>query len=83
MNSQFSLEDKDKDIINSILNIKDIEYVYSEDMVETKNEAIVSIESIPDRISTPKLIEGRMPENINEIVIDAYPIKALLILVIH
>ena len=76
LNSQFSLEEKDKDIINSILNIKDIEYVYSEDMVETKNEAIVSIESIPDRISTPKLIEGRMPENINEIVIDAYPIKS-------
>lgn len=75
LNSQFSLEDKDKDIINSILTIKDIEYVYSEDMVETGSEAIVNIESLPEKISMPKLVEGRFPKNNKEIVVDAYPIK--------
>lgn len=75
LNSQFSLEDKDKDIIKSEADIKDIEYVYSEDVLEKGSEAIINLESLPEKISMPKLIEGRMPENNEEIVVDAYPIK--------
>ena len=75
LNSQFSLEDKDKDIIKSEADIKDIEYVYSEDVLEKGSEVIINLESLPEKISMPKLIEGRMPENNEEIVVDAYPIK--------
>lgn len=75
INSQFSLEDKDKDIIKSVTDIKKIEYVYSEDMLEKGSEAIVNLESLPEKISMPKLVEGRLPEKNDEIVVDAYPIK--------
>ena len=75
INSQFSLEDKDKDILKSVTDIKKIEYVYSEDMLEKGSEAIVNLESLPEKISMPKLVEGRLPEKNDEIVVDAYPIK--------
>lgn len=75
LNSQFSLEDKDKEIIKSVVDIKDIEYVYSEDVLEKGSETIINLESLPERISMPKLVEGRLPEKNDEILVDAYPIK--------
>ena len=75
LNSQFSLEEKDKEIINSVVDIKDIEYVYSEDVLEKGSEAIINLESLPEKISMPKLVEGRLPEKNDEILVDAYPIK--------
>ena len=62
-----------EDIINLLSKDYDIEAGYSFDAITTKEDdyatKIISYDKT-DKINTPKLIEGNMPENSNEVVID-------------
>lgn len=75
ISSAFDLSREDESIILNFKDAEDIEFSYDEDLTEKKTDAVVSLESVPERINLLSLKEGRMPKAPDEIVLDYYAQK--------
>ena len=75
--SSMGLIDDDITELNKIENIKDIEGIYSIDFLLSNgdDEHVVNISSLPEKINTLDLVQGRLPKKDNEIVIEENFIK--------
>lgn len=62
--------DKDISTIKSQDGLKDVEFFYDMDVVEEENKSVFKIINLPERIAHPIIVEGRAPENTNEILLD-------------
>ncbi len=70
--SSLGLVDEDIEEIEKLEGIKEVEGSYSKDvlMSVSVNEYVVNITSIPKKINNIDLLEGKLPSNINEIVVE-------------
>lgn len=70
--STLGLTDDDITELKQIEGVKEVEGSYSEDAITTvgEEESVVKVLSIPDSINQLELIEGRLPENETECVVD-------------
>ena len=69
--STLGLTDGDINAIKEIENVENVYGTYSEDiLVKTDNEEIVSKVLTIEDVNKPKLIEGKMPENPDECVVE-------------
>lgn len=70
--SSMGLIDDDIEELNKIKNIKEVEGVYSTDVLlsSDNNEYVVNISSIPKKINNIELVEGKLPTKDNEIVVE-------------
>ena len=66
----YGLDTSEINQIQSASNIKDIEYIYLKDVVEKGTNTSFRIFSSPEKISMYELVEGKLPENDDEIAID-------------
>ena len=75
--SSMGLIEDDINILKNIKNIKEVEGIYSTDVLlsSDNNEYVVSISSIPSKINLIELVEGKIPTQDNEIVIEENFIK--------
>ena len=70
--SSMGLTDNDINALKNIDNILDVEGTYSKDILIEKDdtEFVLNISSLPNTINELELLEGRLPENNNEIVVE-------------
>lgn len=70
--SSMGLDDNDINAIKNIENVTQVEGVHSKDVLIKKddNEYVLSITSLPEKINTIELIEGRLPSESSEIVVE-------------
>lgn len=75
--STMGLVDEDIEKINKIDGISNVEGVYSKDIVVKNKEKdiVINVSSITDEINKNILIDGRMPTNPNEIVVEKNLLK--------
>ena len=75
--STSGLTDDDIKSLSKIEGIKNVEYSYSLDsIVKTgENNLVINISSLPKKINSVKLIDGKLPEKNNEIVVEQNFIK--------
>ena len=75
--STMGLTNDDITALNKTKKIKDIEGIYSIDVLlsSNNNEYVVNISSLPKQINKIKLIEGKLPTKNNEIVLEENFIK--------
>ena len=70
--STMGLVDEDIESLQKIKKIKEIEGSYSKDVLinDSESEYVINISSLPDNINKIELIEGHLPLNENEIVVE-------------
>lgn len=68
--STYGLSDDDEKTIGEADGIRDIEYGYFKDVVIKGTNSSMRVFSKPERISTYDVVEGRMPKQQGEIVLD-------------
>lgn len=70
--STMGLEEEDINTIQTIEGIKTVEGSYSKDVLMKKHESefVVNVSSIPKNLNKMELLEGSMPEQENEIVVE-------------
>lgn len=70
--STMGLIEDDIETLKNIDNIKEVEGVYSTDILlsSNNNEYVVNISSIPKKINKIELVEGKLPTKDNEIVVE-------------
>ncbi|WP_156299527.1 FtsX-like permease family protein [Streptobacillus canis] len=71
VSSNIALDQRDLDILNNLEYISDIEYGYNEEIYINNSKDIINVKNIPKKISTLKLIDGKFPDKINEIIIES------------
>ncbi len=69
--SDYGIDTSEIEKIQSASNIKDVEYIYLKDVVEKNTNTSFRVFSLTDEVSTYELIEGKLPENDDEIAIDS------------
>ena len=71
--STMGLEEEDINTIQTIEGIKTVEGSYSKDVLMKKHESefVVNVSSIPKNLNKMELLEGSMPEQENEIVVES------------
>ncbi|WP_073508271.1 ABC transporter permease [Streptobacillus notomytis] len=74
VSSNIALNQDDLKILNNLKYVSDIEYGYSEEIYIDNSKEILNLKNIPEKISKLKLIKGRFPNSINEIIIE-YQLK--------
>lgn len=65
------LNRKDISIINSHSQIKYAEWIHSVDLNTRKSDLLIQIQSLPEKLSVPYLVKGRLPIEPDEILLDA------------
>lgn len=65
----YGLEDRDLKLIEEI-DYKDKEFGYDVDLVSKRDNKNFNIADLPEKYGTPILVEGRLPEKSNEILLD-------------
>lgn len=75
--STSGLTDDDINALSKIEGIKNVEYSYSLDSIVKigENNLVINISSLPKKINSVKLIDGKLPEKNNEIVVEQNFIK--------
>ena len=70
--STMGLIEDDIESLKKINNIKEVEGIYSTDILlsSNNNEYVVNISSLPNKINKVELIEGKLPTKDNEIVVE-------------
>ncbi len=70
--SSMGLTDNDINALKKIDNILDVEGTYSKDILIEKDdtEFVLNVSSLPNTINELELLEGKLPENDNEIVVE-------------
>ncbi len=70
--SSMGLIDDDIESLSNIENIKEVEGIYSTDILlsSDNNEYVVNVSSMPNIINTVELVEGKLPTSNNEIVVE-------------
>ena len=68
--SDYGIDDSEVSKIETASNIKDIEYIYLKDVVENGSNTSFRLFSMPERISKYEVVQGKLPENEDEIAID-------------
>ncbi len=70
--STLGLTDDDIEALNNLDELLDIEGTYSHDVLieNADTESVLNISSLPKKINELELLEGRLPENDNEIVVE-------------
>ena len=66
----YGLNENEIDKIKTASDLKDVEYIYLKDVVEKDTNTSFRIFSSAERISMYELVEGKLPENDDEIAID-------------
>lgn len=66
----YGLDESEINKIQSASNIKDVEFIYLKEVVQKDTNTSFRIFSSADRISMYELVEGKLPENDDEIAID-------------
>ena len=69
ISSVFGLDEKDFEILKGISGISQIERGYSLDLIEKNSNKLIRLQSENKDISTYEIVSGRLPEDINEIVL--------------
>lgn len=69
--SPLGIYDEDKEIIEGLDGVKDVDYVYYGDFyVEDSTSTVIRVQSLTETIAPPRIVEGRAPEKDNEILLD-------------
>jgi len=68
--SDYGIDKSEQEYIEKAKGIKDIEYIYLKDVVAENTNTSFRIFSKPEKISLYELVEGKLPENDDEIAID-------------
>lgn len=70
--SSMGLIEDDISAIKKLKNIKEVEGIYSTDILLSSNntEYVMNISSIPKQVNLIKLVEGKMPTQENEVVVE-------------
>jgi len=70
--STMGLTAEDITALQNLTNIQDVEGVHSQDILISINDHdfVINLSSLPEKINTTTLIEGHLPENNNEIVVE-------------
>lgn len=82
--NNLGFDGKDKEILNNIKNIDDIEYVYNKEYFLNEKE-VINLFSLPKNITKLNIIEGQKPINKNELIIEyrlkkLYPINSYIMI---
>ncbi|NLY09553.1 MAG: FtsX-like permease family protein [Tissierellia bacterium] len=82
LESTYGLNEDDKKVIVDFAGNSEVEFGYSKDLVTT-NKDVIRIESLSNSISVPTVVNGRLPVEKNEIILDVdladkYPIKSVI-----
>lgn len=64
------LEEKDREIIESQEDIKELEYGYDKDVFLAGDPTVIKVLNMPYEISKPEIVEGRDIESPDEIILD-------------
>lgn len=80
--NNLGFDEKDKEILNNIKNIDNIEYVYNKEYFLNEKE-VINLFSLPKNITKLNIIEGKEPKNNNELIIEyrlkkIYPINSYI-----
>lgn len=77
--SSLGLTQDDVDTLKNISSVKEAEGIYTKDILLEKEdtEFVLNISSLPQNINTLELLEGRLPEADNEIVVEENFLKKL------
>ena len=80
--NNLGFDEKDKEILNNIKNIDNIEYVYNKEYFLNEKE-VINLFSLPKNIGKLNIIEGKEPKNNNELIIEyrlkkIYPINSYI-----
>lgn len=70
ISSPLGLYEEDQKLINALPGVHSVEYRYSGDYFMDRNDQLVHLISLPDSIAAPMLLEGRLPQRANEILLD-------------
>ncbi|MDY3051887.1 MAG: FtsX-like permease family protein [Ndongobacter sp.] len=70
ISSPLGLYEEDQKLIDSLPGVHSVEYRYSGDYFMDRNDQLVHLISLPDSISSPMLLEGRLPRRDDEILLD-------------
>lgn len=70
------LEEKDREIIESQEDIKELEYGYDKDVFLAGDPTVIKVLNMPYEISKPEIVEGRDIESPDEIILDSRMKKA-------
>ncbi|CAM3079891.1 ABC transporter permease [Streptobacillus felis] len=74
VSSNIALNKDDLEILNNLEYISEIEYGYNDEIFIENTKKLMSLKNIPENISKIKVMEGKLPENRDEIIIE-YKLK--------